>query len=909
MIRYGSTKAVAPGWVRTDPGAGFPVHYVDGVRPFLVSADILANGTDLELRWDDTLDEDSVPTRSDPGFNVLDTVGNASRGISAISVRGRVVTLTLSSTVSTTDRLSVSYDIPSSNRIKDAVGNYAADTSTTVSITQNPNSPPQFYAGEDGARSVDENTPARRNIGSPISATDTNGDRLTYSISGTDAAFFDVAVNRGGLLVKDALDYESRDSYSFTMSVHDGKDVHGNADTTIDDTITVTVTVGDVDEPPVITGMTTIGNYDENGSGDVAAFTAADPEGITAFTWSLGGPDSGDFDITGGVLTFKNPPDYERPADSGGDNRYEVAIQATDSTNQRGELHVDVIVANLDEPGAVEANVAEPRVGQTLRLNVEDEDGGVNVREWKWERGDPNGSCGTVANPTITTRETISGAGSSRYTPTAADLGHCIRATAFYDDRAGTGRFEHFLTPNPVEVGPFFSQDPPTYRVRENTAEGRDIGRVPAHHSNSGEALTYRLNGADASYFAIGNNGQLKTSATPLDYETQPGREVAAEITAEDNNGQTATIAVTITVTDECTSAGEPPCAPGRPSVRSASDTGLRVTWSTPGTPSGTSITGYDLQYRESDSGGSWIPRSIAGTGRSQTIGTLIKDRTYEVRVRAMNESNEYGEWSESGTGTPGGFPPPPPGLVFPEGVATTRSVAENDPAGTAIGLPVAASDANGAMLTYTLGGPDVEYFDIVESTGQLEVGDETVLDHEARSGYTVEVAAANDSGATAVITVAVMVINVDEEGTLSLSPDRPSVDTPVSAALSDPDRDISDVTWRWARDRAMGGTFDNIISGARGKSYTPVAADIDMYLKATARYTDAHGAGKNANAVSDHAVTDGDPLVARYDGNGNGMIDKVEVIKAMNDYLFGGGDEAISKAEVIELINLYLFG
>ena len=38
-------------------------------------------------------------------------------------------------------------------------------------------------------------------------------------------------------------------------------------------------------------------------------------------------------------------------------------------------------------------------------------------------------------------------------------------------------------------------------------------------------------------------------------------------------------------------------------------------------------------------------------------------------------------------------------------------------------------------------------------------------------------------------------------------------------------------------------------------------------------------------------------------------MIDKAEVINAINDYLFGEGDEAISKADVIELINLYLFG
>ena len=56
-------------------------------------------------------------------------------------------------------------------------------------------------------------------------------------------------------------------------------------------------------------------------------------------------------------------------------------------------------------------------------------------------------------------------------------------------------------------------------------------------------------------------------------------------------------------------------------------------------------------------------------------------------------------------------------------------------------------------------------------------------------------------------------------------------------------------------------------------------------------------------------AVAAGDPLIVRYDANGNGMIEKSEVINAINDYLFGEGDEAISKAEVIRLINLYLFG
>ena len=62
------------------------------------------------------------------------------------------------------------------------------------------------------------------------------------------------------------------------------------------------------------------------------------------------------------------------------------------------------------------------------------------------------------------------------------------------------------------------------------------------------------------------------------------------------------------------------------------------------------------------------------------------------------------------------------------------------------------------------------------------------------------------------------------------------------------------------------------------------------------------------ASTVTVTAGAAGDPLVARYDANNNGTIEKSEVIKAINDYLFSGG-APITKAEVIRLINLYLFG
>ena len=44
----------------------------------------------------------------------------------------------------------------------------------------------------------------------------------------------------------------------------------------------------------------------------MAAFTAVDPEGH-GIQWTLAGIDAGDFDITGGALTFKTTPDYENP--------------------------------------------------------------------------------------------------------------------------------------------------------------------------------------------------------------------------------------------------------------------------------------------------------------------------------------------------------------------------------------------------------------------------------------------------------------------------------------------------------------------------------------------------------------------------------------------------------------------
>ena len=208
------------------------------------------------------------------------------------------------------------------------------------------NTPPQFPSTENGARSVDENTAAGQNIGAPVAATDIDtGDLLTYSLSGADAASFDIIRATGQLLTKAPLDREATPTYTVTV-----KAVDPSAEVV---TITVTITINDVDEPPVVSGPDVV-DYPENGTNDVATYTATDPEGVS-ITWSLEGDDSSHFRISGGVLKFDSSPDHDAPADADTNNIYLMTVKASDGTNT-AKLAVEVTVSNVNEPPAFPAS-------------------------------------------------------------------------------------------------------------------------------------------------------------------------------------------------------------------------------------------------------------------------------------------------------------------------------------------------------------------------------------------------------------------------------------------------------------------------------------------------------------------------------------------------------------------------
>ncbi|MCE2438453.1 MAG: hypothetical protein J4F39_03390 [Candidatus Latescibacteria bacterium] len=128
-----------------------------------------------------------------------------------------------------------------------AIANYSGDPLTaTLPVTAEAgggaNQVPTFSEGASATRSFAENTGGGQNIGNPVSATDSDGGTLTYSLEGTDAASFDLVSTNGQLQTKSGVtyDYEVKNRYVVTVRVSDGQG--GSA------TIDVTINLTDVSE-------------------------------------------------------------------------------------------------------------------------------------------------------------------------------------------------------------------------------------------------------------------------------------------------------------------------------------------------------------------------------------------------------------------------------------------------------------------------------------------------------------------------------------------------------------------------------------------------------------------------------------------------------------------------------------
>ena len=197
--------------------------------------------------------------------------------------------------------------------------------------------------------------------------------------------------------------------------------------------------------------------FAENGTGAVATYQTTPAGG--SITWSVAGTDGSHFTITsGGQLSFGSAPNYERPADQGGNNVYQVQVQAASSVKGTPSLAkaVKVRVTNVDEAGTLSLSPLPPRANRAITATLTDLDSVVTIQRWRWGPYIPGfGGIGATAEATAAATEaateataaaaTVSSGHTSTYTPNIffhkANLQ--LEVTAFYTDghKAGKQKF------------------------------------------------------------------------------------------------------------------------------------------------------------------------------------------------------------------------------------------------------------------------------------------------------------------------------------------------------------------------------------------------------------------------------------------------------------------------------------
>ena len=398
------------------------------------------------------------------------------------------------------------------------------------------------------------------------------------------------------------------------------------------------------------------------------------------------------------------------------------------------------------------------------------------------------------------------------------------------------------------------------------------------------DEANWSLMGDDMGDLSISSSGVLTFDATP-NYEMpmDEGMDNTYRVTVKaEAGGEMKMMPVTVTVTNEDED-GMVTLTPMRPSV----GTGITATLIDEDIVTGNTVT---WQWsRSMTMGGTYMD---IDTATSMTYTPAEADEGYYLKATA-SYTDAYGSGKSAMETTES------PVSLFAIDGPTSRSYMEN---GTDA---VATYTATGvAATTWTLEGDDAGDFTI--PGGMLRFmsspNHEMPMDADTNNVYMVTVKASDGTNMdTRAVTVTVT--NEDEAGTVTLMPASPMVDTAVTATLTDADGTTTSESWDWLISGTENGIYAEI-PGATTAMYTPTAEDATKYIKARAMYDDPEGANKVAD--SDPAmVTVADPLLAEYDTNNNGTIDRSEAIAAIRGYL--AGEAGFSRAEVIAVLRLYL--
>ena len=763
---------------------------------------------------------------------------------------------------------------------KDAAGLSDGSIDATVDVTINVtdvNETPTFNENSPATRSIPENTGAGQPVGAPFTATDPDvGATLTYLLGGTDKSSFTIDSN-GQIKTKTGVTYnhEVKETYSVTVSVHDGKDKLGNASTVADATLAVTITVTDVNETPTFddnSPATRLVKENTHPADIGAPISATDPDNENGhsgdtLTYTLSGTDkdSFGFNTTTGQIKTKAALDKETKSS------YSVTVTVTDGRADDGTAEnptvaddtITVTITVTDENDA--PTFTDGSTGATRSI-PENTSAGQNI-------GAPVGAT-DVDNNTLT--YTLEGIDKSHFnivstsgqlqTKEPLDYEHksTYDVTVRVDDNNGNSpTIGVTINVTDVNDAPAFDDGATiTRNLPEQTGDGTAFGdAITASDDDPGDTLTYTLGGADASSFGFDSSTKkLKTKAgVTYNYESAK-KTYTVTISVRDSkdadgNADTATddtITVTINLTNvdedgtvtfdhpqpearsELTATlADPDVVSGTPNWQwSKSDTmngtfsNINGATSATYTPADTEVNKYlkaTATYRDQH-GGPNVPRTASAVAYNP--------------VQAFHNPNEPPTFDEADD---------PP--VF--------TIEENTPPGEDIGT-VTATDPNDEAVAYFLDNTSARVFAIGLISGVIQT--KGSLDYEKKNTYAVTVIAKDPQMLHGMMTITINITDAEDPGAINFSSTQPRVESAFTATLNDQDAGRANERWRWALSdtTARAGAYTDI-TNATSATYTPVAGDEEKYLRVTVTYDDNFVTGETISAISEKAV--GSPL------------------------------------------------
>lgn len=430
-----------------------------------------------------------------------------------------------------------------------------------------------------------------------VAAIDGDGDPLSYSIvGGADASHFVIDPATGDLTVRASLDFEAPadadgdNVYEVVVRASDGQ---------LSDERQMAITVNDVDDDVEITsygGADSVALTLQENSFQVADVDASlSPFWGTRFT--ISGADAPLFTIDpySGQLSFKYPffPDFEAPADAGGDNVYDVVVTASTATSSDNQAFV-ITIANRNEGLWITSNEGgdaslsvDEGVSSVTTVTAYDMDGDVPTYSIV---GGPD--AGRFAIDPATGALTFIAAPNYE-APGDADGNNVYRVTVAASDGEYAASQNLSITIGNVNEGVTIGSNGGGASAAVTLVENSAAVAIVAATDADGGAVTYAIaGGADASRFTIdATTGALALVAAPnFEAPADAGANNVYDVIVSATDGSftdTQALAVTVTNVNEAlaiTSNGG-----GSSASVSVAENGRGVTMVTTVDPDGTS--------------------------------------------------------------------------------------------------------------------------------------------------------------------------------------------------------------------------------------------------------------------------------------------------------------------------------